>query len=298
MRSMPSGGALGRAARVRLHAPRDRIEGSAPAPRSGPGRGQFLSAVGDGPGPIFGLGEGLLDIPIPISADEEAIICRAGPGFWSGQAMPPVPRFDRRSALRPAAASRGPAVLLKAQPGEGRARGAEPRGGPLAFAAGAVRPNVAPAGRPRRICPGEPGGSRPDGRHEPHRLSPRSSTLVGCGRKTAASASFTASPSHAMRTRTDAALERRQREIVAPHSARSRWRRRVQGEQARPCGIALGEPCPRTRPRSGRSTSARRWPEPLRPLSGSDDASDGPCLRPDAQPPAGHRALPSIRTGP
>ena len=47
-------------------------------------RGQLLYAVGDSPNAIYGLVEGLLDISVPISDDEDVTIYRAGPGFWIG----------------------------------------------------------------------------------------------------------------------------------------------------------------------------------------------------------------------
>ena len=47
-------------------------------------RGGLLYAVGDIPNAIFGLDEGLLEVSIPISGDEEVTIYRARPGFWIG----------------------------------------------------------------------------------------------------------------------------------------------------------------------------------------------------------------------
>lgn len=47
-------------------------------------RGEFLYTFGDIPNAIYGLGEGLLDLSIPIAGDEEVTIYRAGPGFWIG----------------------------------------------------------------------------------------------------------------------------------------------------------------------------------------------------------------------
>ncbi|MCB1311178.1 MAG: Crp/Fnr family transcriptional regulator [Sedimentitalea sp.] len=47
-------------------------------------RGGLLYAVGDVPNAIYGLGQGLLDISIPIGGDEEVTVYRAGPGFWIG----------------------------------------------------------------------------------------------------------------------------------------------------------------------------------------------------------------------
>lgn len=47
-------------------------------------KGQLLYDVGDTPDAIFGLAEGLLDVAIPISADEMVTLHRAAPGFWIG----------------------------------------------------------------------------------------------------------------------------------------------------------------------------------------------------------------------
>ncbi|ULB11518.1 Crp/Fnr family transcriptional regulator [Cereibacter azotoformans] len=47
-------------------------------------RGGLLYAVGDVPNAIFGLGEGLLEVSIPITGEEEVTIYRARPGFWIG----------------------------------------------------------------------------------------------------------------------------------------------------------------------------------------------------------------------
>ncbi|MCZ0964523.1 Crp/Fnr family transcriptional regulator [Paracoccus benzoatiresistens] len=47
-------------------------------------RGEILYTIGDAPNAIFGLGEGLLDVSIPITGDEEVTIYRARPGFWIG----------------------------------------------------------------------------------------------------------------------------------------------------------------------------------------------------------------------
>jgi CRP/FNR family transcriptional regulator, cyclic AMP receptor protein len=47
-------------------------------------RGALLYSVGDDGDAIFGLGEGLLDVAIPVSADQEVVVHRATPGFWVG----------------------------------------------------------------------------------------------------------------------------------------------------------------------------------------------------------------------
>lgn len=47
-------------------------------------RGEPLYTIGDAPDAVFGLGEGLLDVSIPITGDEQVTIYRARPGFWIG----------------------------------------------------------------------------------------------------------------------------------------------------------------------------------------------------------------------
>ena len=47
-------------------------------------RQALLYAEGDESTAIFGLGEGMLDVSIPVSVDEEVVIYRAPPGFWIG----------------------------------------------------------------------------------------------------------------------------------------------------------------------------------------------------------------------
>jgi CRP/FNR family transcriptional regulator, cyclic AMP receptor protein len=49
-------------------------------------RGQLLYSEGDEATAVFGLGEGLLDISLPISPEEEVVVYRAPPGFWIGDA--------------------------------------------------------------------------------------------------------------------------------------------------------------------------------------------------------------------
>jgi len=47
-------------------------------------RGAVVYAVGDEADAIFGLGEGMLDVAIPVSEDQEVVVHRALPGFWVG----------------------------------------------------------------------------------------------------------------------------------------------------------------------------------------------------------------------
>lgn len=68
-------------------------------------RGQLLYAEGDDSDALYGLGEGLLDLSIPISAEEEVVIYRAPPGFWIGDSA--VMAGEPRSiSVRTAAESR------------------------------------------------------------------------------------------------------------------------------------------------------------------------------------------------
>jgi CRP-like cAMP-binding protein len=47
-------------------------------------KGARLYTVGEDPAAMYGLGEGLLDVAIPISDEEQVILHRAPPGFWIG----------------------------------------------------------------------------------------------------------------------------------------------------------------------------------------------------------------------
>lgn len=47
-------------------------------------RGAMLYSIGDESTAIYGLSEGLLDIAIPITNDQEVVIHRATAGFWVG----------------------------------------------------------------------------------------------------------------------------------------------------------------------------------------------------------------------
>ena len=47
-------------------------------------RGESVYEAGDEPMAVYGLGEGLLDVLVPLGPDEEVLIHRAPPGFWVG----------------------------------------------------------------------------------------------------------------------------------------------------------------------------------------------------------------------
>lgn len=47
-------------------------------------RGKALYVLGEEPDAIFGLGEGLLDISLPVDPDDDVTVHRAPPGFWVG----------------------------------------------------------------------------------------------------------------------------------------------------------------------------------------------------------------------
>lgn len=49
-------------------------------------RGNVICSAGDEADAVFGLGDGLLDIAIPVSASREVVVHRAAPGFWTGEA--------------------------------------------------------------------------------------------------------------------------------------------------------------------------------------------------------------------
>lgn len=47
-------------------------------------RGKTLYTVGDVPDALYGVGEGMIDISVPIDAEEQVTVFRAAPGFWIG----------------------------------------------------------------------------------------------------------------------------------------------------------------------------------------------------------------------
>jgi CRP-like cAMP-binding protein len=47
-------------------------------------RGDSVYEAGDEPMAVYGLGEGFLDVLVPLGQDEEVLIHRAPPGFWIG----------------------------------------------------------------------------------------------------------------------------------------------------------------------------------------------------------------------
>lgn len=50
-------------------------------------RGEPLYEAGDEPIAIYGLGEGLLDLSVPLPHGEEVMVHRAPPGFWIGDGV-------------------------------------------------------------------------------------------------------------------------------------------------------------------------------------------------------------------
>jgi len=73
---------------------------------------------------MYGLGEGLLDIAIPISDDEEVTVHRAAPGFWIGDSalLSRMPRQLSVEAAAPARVFKVPVAailrILEAHPGD------------------------------------------------------------------------------------------------------------------------------------------------------------------------------------
>lgn len=47
-------------------------------------KGRPLYVLGEEPDAIYGLGAGLLDVSLPVDAEEDVIVHRAPPGFWVG----------------------------------------------------------------------------------------------------------------------------------------------------------------------------------------------------------------------
>jgi CRP-like cAMP-binding protein len=64
------------------------------------GRGKTLYSVGDSPDALYGVGEGLIDIRVPIDHEEEVTVFRAAPGFWigDGSLLSDIPRLLSVSA--------------------------------------------------------------------------------------------------------------------------------------------------------------------------------------------------------
>lgn len=58
-------------------------------------RGKTLYSVGDTPDALYGVGEGLIDVRVPIDSDEEVTVFRAAPGFWvgDGSLLSDIPRL-------------------------------------------------------------------------------------------------------------------------------------------------------------------------------------------------------------
>ena len=58
-------------------------------------KGKAIYTIGDEPQAIFGLGDGLLDISLPVDNDVEVTLHRAPPGFWIGDGalLSGVPRL-------------------------------------------------------------------------------------------------------------------------------------------------------------------------------------------------------------
>jgi CRP/FNR family transcriptional regulator, cyclic AMP receptor protein len=89
-------------------------------------RGRTIFTFGDEPDAIFGLGEGLIDILVPIDEGEEVTIHRAQPGFWSGDgaALLGVPRLLSVTAATDCDVFRIPGARLRqvlaANPGDWR----------------------------------------------------------------------------------------------------------------------------------------------------------------------------------
>lgn len=63
-------------------------------------RGKILYSVGDAPDALYGVGEGLIDISVPIDTDEQVTVYRAAPGFWigDGSLLSDMPRLLTVSA--------------------------------------------------------------------------------------------------------------------------------------------------------------------------------------------------------
>ena len=76
-------------------------------------KGARLYSAGEDPTAMYGLGEGLLDVAMPISDDEEVILHRAPPGFWIGDGAL-LSSIPRAVSVEAAAESRVFAVPIAA----------------------------------------------------------------------------------------------------------------------------------------------------------------------------------------
>jgi CRP-like cAMP-binding protein len=78
--------------------------------------GQLIYQAGDDPDGLYGLGEGALEITLPLTGEEPVTIYRAEPGFWIGESAL-LARTSRLITLEAAAASRVfriPATAIRA----------------------------------------------------------------------------------------------------------------------------------------------------------------------------------------
>ncbi len=79
-------------------------------------RGQTLYQFGDAPDGLYGLASGILEIQVPLNADEQITIHRAEPGFWIGESAL-LARTSRSITVVAAVASRVffiPAAAMRA----------------------------------------------------------------------------------------------------------------------------------------------------------------------------------------
>lgn len=77
-------------------------------------KGKAIYRYGDKADAIFGLGDGLLDISLPVDEDEEVIVHRALPGYWIGDwaLLSGLPRLVTLTAARDCTVFRIPRARL------------------------------------------------------------------------------------------------------------------------------------------------------------------------------------------
>jgi CRP-like cAMP-binding protein len=77
--------------------------------------GQILYAAGDEPDGLYGLGEGALEITLPLVSDEPVTIHRAEPGYWIGESavLARTSRLVSLAAATDARVFRVPAVRVR-----------------------------------------------------------------------------------------------------------------------------------------------------------------------------------------
>ena len=152
-------------------------------------RGQVIYAAGDEADAIYGLGEGLLDVSIPVDSQRDVVIHRATAGFWIGDSAllagslththpfgrkrrPAVQASGGSGSPQPEGTPRGLDLLLSSQPSERHPGPARSGRGDFPAAARAVCPGADAPHLAGRCGARHAGRTRANGGNEPRSLSP------------------------------------------------------------------------------------------------------------------------------